>query len=242
MGGLSGSGTWTVPICSHMIASSSPAAVAGVGGRSGVVGVGYPSVLDADRPCRILMSFISSSACRFARASRFTPGVAIVVSGTSVMDWVSVAALGCVFPRPSDWMAVLCLDARLPVEGGRWLGSSRNPGSCSLYYSGTRGLSRNPGPCSLKCSYWRLLSLGLSVRDVVVGRAGGSVRSGASPRCSIVRSLELAVGDVGGAAVGARLSPRHFVEGVGNLEKRDKALLTWLPSPRSGVVADGVAT
>ena len=62
VGGLSGIGTWLVPACSNMIASSSPAAVMGMGGRCGVVGVGVPSVLDAARPCRLLISFMSSSA------------------------------------------------------------------------------------------------------------------------------------------------------------------------------------
>ena len=94
-----------------MIASSSPATVVGVCGRRGVVGVGAPSVLDAARPCRLSMSFLSSYAFRFARASRFTPGVAIIVTG----DWGSVDALGPVFLRPSAWVIVLCLDARLPV-------------------------------------------------------------------------------------------------------------------------------
>ena len=75
-----------------------------------------------------------------------------------------------------------------------------------------------------------------------VSKVGGSVQSGASPRSSLTRSLELPVGDVGEAAVGARLSPGRAIEGVENLVRRDKALLTWLPLPRSGVAADGVAT
>ena len=97
-------------------------------------------------------------------------------------------------------------------------------------------------PYSLKCADWSLLSLGLSLGDVGVGRAGGSVRSGASPRCSLVKSSELPVGDVGGAAVGARLSPRCAVKGVENRVRKDEALLPWLPLPQSGVAADGVAT
>ena len=92
-----------------------------------------------------------------------------------------------------------------------------------MYCSGTRGPSRNPGPCSLKYADWRLLSLGLSVGDVGVGRAWGSVRSGASPRCSISRSSELGVGDVWGSAVGARLSPRRAVKGVETFVWQDKA-------------------
>ena len=62
MGDNSGSGTWPVPTCYHRIASSSPAAVAGMGGGCGDVGVGVSSVLDAARPCRISISFLSSSA------------------------------------------------------------------------------------------------------------------------------------------------------------------------------------
>ena len=85
------------------------------------------------------MRFLRSSACRFSRASRFTPEVAIVVSCPSVGAWMSVAVLDGMFPCPGDWMNVLCLDARLSVEGGGWLGLSRNPGPYSLYCSGTRG-------------------------------------------------------------------------------------------------------
>ena len=66
MVGLSGSRAWPVPTCSHRIASSSTAAVVGVGGRCGVVGVGSPSVLGAARPCRIPISFLSLSAYMFA--------------------------------------------------------------------------------------------------------------------------------------------------------------------------------
>ena len=62
MGGLSGSGTWPVTTCSHPITSSSPAPVAGMGGRCGVSGVGVPSLLDAARPFRLSVSFLSSSA------------------------------------------------------------------------------------------------------------------------------------------------------------------------------------
>ena len=117
----------------------------------------------------------------------FTPGVAIVGSGTSVCAWVSVADLGRVFPRPGDWMTALRLDARLMVGGVGWMAagiwaccsctrsSSRIPGPCSVYCSGTRGTSSNPGPCSLKCADWSLLSPGLFVGDVGVGRVGGSV-------------------------------------------------------------------
>ena len=184
MGGLSGSRTIPVTIFSHSIASTSPAAVVGVCGCRRAFGVRAPFVLGAARPCRISISFLSSSACRFSRASRFTPGVAIVVTGA----WGSVAAFGRVFPRPGEWVIVLRLDAHLPVEGVGSFGSSRNPRLCSLYCSGTRGLSRNPGPCSLKCVDWRPLSQVLYVGYVGVGRAGGSVCSGASPRCSLSRS------------------------------------------------------
>ena len=62
VGGLSGSGMWPVLTCSHRIASYSPADVAVMGGRCGVVGVEVPPVLDAARPCRITISFLSSSA------------------------------------------------------------------------------------------------------------------------------------------------------------------------------------
>ena len=112
MGGLSGSGTWPVSTCSHRIAYSSPADVAGMGGRCGIVSVGFPSVLDVARPCRLSISFLISSACRLA-----IPGVAIVGSGTSVWDWGLLAALGRVLPRPGDWMTVLRLDACLMVGG-----------------------------------------------------------------------------------------------------------------------------
>ena len=104
---------WPVPTCSHRIASSSSAAVAGMGGRCGVVGVGVPSVLEAARHCRISISFMSSSACRLAMS-----GVVIVGSGTSVWDWGYLDTLGRVLPRPGDWMTVLRLDARLAVGGG----------------------------------------------------------------------------------------------------------------------------
>ena len=181
----------------------------GVGGRCGVVGIGDPSVLDAARPCRLLISFLGLSTCSFARASRFMPGVATVVSRPFVRAWGSVDVLGRVFPCPGVWMTVLRLDAHLPVEGGGWLGSSQNPVPCSLYFSGTRGPSRNPGLCSLNCADWRLLSPGLSVRDVGIGRAGGIVQSGASPRRSLERSSELPVGDVGGGLLWARDSPLY---------------------------------
>ena len=95
-------------------------------------------------------------------------------------------------------------------------GLSRNPGPCSMYCSGTRGTSRNPKPFSLKCADCSLMSPGLSIRDVGVGRVGGSVQSGASPRCSLARSSELSVGDVGEADVGARLSPGRAVKGAEN--------------------------
>ena len=65
-------------------------------------------------------------------------------SGTSVSAWVSVAALGHVFPRPGDWMTALRLDARLMVGGVGWIAASS--WAC---YSCTQGLSRNPGLCSL---------------------------------------------------------------------------------------------
>ena len=61
MGGLSGGRTWLVPTCSHRITSSSPVAVAGMGGCCGFVDVGVPSVLDAAIPCRLLISFLISS-------------------------------------------------------------------------------------------------------------------------------------------------------------------------------------
>ena len=190
VGGLSGSKTGPVPTCSLRIASSYPADVVGVCGRCGVVGVGDPSVLNSARPCRLLMSFLSSIAFRFSNASRFTLGVAIVHTGA----WGSVAAIGRVFPSPGYWLIVLRMEDILPVEGGGWFGSSWNPRQRSLYCSGTRGPSRNSGPCSLKCTDWRPLSPGLSVRDVGVGRAGGSVCSGASPLCSLSRSSELGDG------------------------------------------------
>ena len=66
-----------------------------------------------------------------------------------------------------------------------------------MYCSGTRGPSRNPGLCSLKCADWRPLSPGLFVGDVGVGRVGSSLCVGASSRCSLSRSSELGVGDVG---------------------------------------------
>ena len=85
---LAGIGMWTMTTFSNRIASSSPAAVMGVDGRvmgvdgrHGVVGVGDPSVLDAARPCRFLMIFLSLCACRFSRASIFTPGVTIIFTG-----------------------------------------------------------------------------------------------------------------------------------------------------------------
>ena len=61
-----------------------------------------------------------------------------------------------------------------------------------------------------------------------VGRVVGSVRSGASTGCSLVMSPELSVGDVGEAAMGARLSPRCAVKGEENCAYRDEALSTRL--------------
>ena len=56
-GGTSGSGTWPVPTCSHIIASSSSAVVVGMCGAVGCVGaggaVGSLAVLAAARPWRI---------------------------------------------------------------------------------------------------------------------------------------------------------------------------------------------
>ena len=100
----------------------------------------------------------------------------------------------------------------------------------------------NPGTYSLNCADWSLLSPGLSVEDVGVGRVGGSVRSDASPRCALKRSSELPIRDLGEADVDARLSPGCAVKGVENLVRRDEGLLPWLPSPQSDVAADGVAT
>ena len=57
--GASVNGTCPVPTCSHLIASSSYGAEACMGGCR--VGVVY-SCLDAARPCRLSMSFRSSSA------------------------------------------------------------------------------------------------------------------------------------------------------------------------------------
>ena len=51
-------GTWSDPTCSHLIASSSSGAEAGMGGCRVVASSG----LDAARPCRLSMSFRSSSA------------------------------------------------------------------------------------------------------------------------------------------------------------------------------------
>ena len=73
----------------------------------------------------------------------------------------------------------------------------------------------------------------LFVGDVGVRRAGGSVCSGASPRCSLSMSSEFGVGDVGGLAVGARLSPGRAVEGVGTFVWQDAA-----PSLRGQIVGE----
>ena len=51
-----------MPTFSHRIVSSSLAAVVGMGGRCGVVGVKVPSDLNAARPCRLSISFLSSSS------------------------------------------------------------------------------------------------------------------------------------------------------------------------------------
>ena len=56
--GASGIGTWSDPTCSHLISSSYSGVEAGMGGCC----VGASSCLDAARPCRLLMSFRSSSA------------------------------------------------------------------------------------------------------------------------------------------------------------------------------------
>ena len=72
----------------------------------------------------------------------------------------------------------------------------------------------------MNCAEWSLLSLGLSVVDVGVRRVGGSVRSGASPMCSLAKISELSVGELWEAAVGARLSRICAVEGVEKV--RDK--------------------
>ena len=101
---------------------------------------------------------------------------------------------------------------------------------------------RNPGPCSLKCDYRSLLSQGLSVGAWVSGGWGVSVQSGASPRCSLARTSELPVRDVGKAAVGEILSPRRAIEGVENLVRQYEALLNWLSLPQSDVAGDSVAT
>ena len=58
LGDASGIGTWSDPTCSHLIASSSTIVEAGMGGCR----VGASACLDASRPCRILISFWSSSA------------------------------------------------------------------------------------------------------------------------------------------------------------------------------------
>ena len=57
--GASVIGTWYVPTCYHIIASFSSGAEVGIGGCC----VGFvSSCLDTARPCRISMSFWSSSA------------------------------------------------------------------------------------------------------------------------------------------------------------------------------------
>ena len=55
--GASDIGTWSNPTCSHLIASSFSGVEVGMGGFR----VGATSCLDAARPCRLSMSFRSSS-------------------------------------------------------------------------------------------------------------------------------------------------------------------------------------
>ena len=100
--GNSGIGTWSDPTCSHLITSSSSGAEAGMGSCC----VGASSDLDATRPCRLSMSFRSSSARRIARASRFTPGVDIVGAGPSMLALGSFVTRGLVLHRLGDWMTV----------------------------------------------------------------------------------------------------------------------------------------
>ena len=108
--GSSETGSRPDPICSHRISSSAAVVVICTGGCR--VGVG-PSCLDAASPCRLSMSFWSSSAWRLAMASRFMPAVAIAWAGASVgvagscylgtSDTVRPSfILSCVAPTVSD--------------------------------------------------------------------------------------------------------------------------------------------
>ena len=119
--GTSGGGTCPVPIFSHRIASSSPTIVVVLCGFLGAVDVVCLPDLVAAIPWRIFMSFLSPYALRLARASKLTPRVAIVGSGTSVVARRSLAALGRALHLPGDWITVRLLDARLTVEVGGWV-------------------------------------------------------------------------------------------------------------------------
>ena len=79
--GSSDTGSRPAPNCSHWISSSAAVVAVFPGGCR--VGVG-PSYLDTASPCRLLMSFWSSSAWRLAMASRFMPAVAIAWAGALV--------------------------------------------------------------------------------------------------------------------------------------------------------------
>ena len=117
--------------------------------------------------------------------------MAIISSGTSVVDRRLLAALGLELHLPGDWITVSLLDARLTAEGGGWV--EAGIWACC---SGTMGTSRKPGLCSLKWADLCLASPGLFIRDI-----GGGV--GLSfLLISCVPSPELSVGDVGKGAGG----------------------------------------
>ena len=61
VGGTSGGRTRHVPTCSHSIAYSLPAVVAGMWGGCGAVNVASSPVLAAARPWKLSMRFLTSS-------------------------------------------------------------------------------------------------------------------------------------------------------------------------------------
>ena len=118
--GASRDRTWPVPNVSQNIASFPPAGVIGMsfsimgyscgaGVEGACVWVGF--LLAATRPCRLLMSLLSSLDWRLDSVSILKLWLAIVGLFSSVISGGLLGALGWLLHRPGDWITSLLTEA-----------------------------------------------------------------------------------------------------------------------------------